>query len=344
MNNKTRFALFLLAVLLLAGILPLSGGAGMQAQAKTNDSNYLVYYADVINNYKTVIKKNFYRGGDVPDKTPKYVSPQLLYLAHGEQDINTVYYTLYDINGNGFPELIVGEPSEYRTDSWEIFGIFSYTDKIKPLSKDIDFWGYRSHATIHTNGTVAVMASGGAYDAYWLFYGLTKSDQPKVIDALHQYTWNCERYYRGKEIASGNEEDVQEITKKKTDQLCKKYTGQNDKTDLTTDVKLSWKKINSLPKITGPNKPTDLRVTAVNTTALNLKWNKVKGAKGYEIFCRDAATKKYVLLASSKKAAVKLTGLTPDTAYQFAVRACCKPEQKVLYSNYSVLLPVKTAK
>ena len=112
-KNFNRILSAALATVMLIAAVPLSPlfGGAFDAQAKeTDDSKYLTYYADVINNYKAVIKKNFYRdAGSRPSSLPKYVSEAMVDQRIRNNDSNKVYYALYDINQNGFPELLVGD-------------------------------------------------------------------------------------------------------------------------------------------------------------------------------------------------------------------------------------------
>ena len=90
------------------------------------------------------------------------------------------------------------------------------------------------------------------------------------------------------------------------------------------------------------SKPVRLRVTATNTTALNLKWNKVEDATGYVVYRYNSSSKKYSKLGSTKKCVFKVENLQTRTTYQFAVRAYKRVDGKNYYSNYSSLVQAIT--
>ena len=336
MKSQKRVIVFLLTVLLLAGIAPLSGGIEAKAQAKTDDSRYLAYYAPVINNYKTVIKNNYYRSKPYVEDVPKYVATEYVNLKRYDTTSSETYYALFDINHNGFPELIIGDRMLSDNTDWCIYSIFSYTDnKIKTVAYST-YWGYRIWGEIFKNGTIVEGGSGGAALHQWSFYRLNKNDQPKRIATIVYNGWNGEKYF-------SDPQEKTEISKQKAFQQFKALTGQSDLYNYKSDVKLNWKRINDLPGISTLPKPAGVKVSAANTTALNLKWNKVKGAKGYIVYLYNASTKTYTKLLTTHKTIAKITDLTPDTTYQFAVRAYSKPAQKYLYSGYSSLLRATTA-
>ena len=88
--------------------------------------------------------------------------------------------------------------------------------------------------------------------------------------------------------------------------------------------------------------PTNLKVTATNTTALNLAWNKVTGATGYVVYQYNPSTKKYTKLGTTKTNSYKATNLKAGTTYQFAVKAYKSVDGKNYYSDYSALLKAST--
>ena len=345
MKFQIRLIAALLSLLLLATVVPLAQmlGPGVVTLAQAaSDGKYLAYYADVIADYQTAIENNFYRDGDRFKNNLKYVGPAFLEKKY-YNTCDDVFYAFYDINKNGFPELIVGEKSEGRKDGWELYGVYAFTDKVKLADKEMGFWGYRSHATIHKNGTIAVSTYGGINDYYWRFFKLKKDDTPKLKDALHLgIIGEGEKHYFRENNTYGETEDETEITKKEFDGRCKELTGQKNKDKLKTDVKLTWKRINDLPEIEGLKKPTDLKITAANSTTLKLVWDKVKGAKGYVVYRYNTSTKKYIKLAKTSWTSVKLTDLKPETTYHLAVRAFSKPAGKVIYSKYSKQLTATT--
>ena len=339
-RNTNRIAAAVLAVLMLVVSAPLSELFGLSfgtQAAAADDSKYLVYYADVINNYKTVIDKNFYRGSSFPenDKFPQYVNWFLVdYWCNYSKSYNALYYVLHDINNDEFPELLIGAEADYDSNGWEMYGVYTYTDKVRAVASSED-WGFQVKGHVFENGVICETISSTWKNTAWVFYKLNKNGKTKKIDMIMDDTENGTKYFR-------DWDEKTELSKRQAEQLCKKYTGQKPAYDLESDLQIHWKKINDLPKITGLKKPTGLKVAASNTMALKLKWNKVKGAKGYEVYRYNPSTKKYVKLAATGKASVKLTDLKPGTTYQFAVRAYSKPTQKVLFSKCSKLLKAST--
>lgn len=94
-------------------------------------------------------------------------------------------------------------------------------------------------------------------------------------------------------------------------------------------------------KITVPS-PTGLKVTATDTTSLNLKWNKVSDATGYEIHQFNPKTKGYKKLGAIKTNSYQATNLTPVTTYYYSVRAYKTVDGKTYYSDFSTVLKAKT--
>lgn len=56
-----------------------------------------------------------------------------------------------------------------------------------------------------------------------------------------------------------------------------------------------------------------------------LTWKKAENANGYRVFLFDAKTNKFVKKASTTALTAKITGLSPNTEYKFAVQAYYKP-------------------
>jgi HKD family nuclease len=72
-----------------------------------------------------------------------------------------------------------------------------------------------------------------------------------------------------------------------------------------------------------PPAPTDLQVTAVATTSVSLAWSNVAGEEGYKIERKLAASSTWSQIATTAMDAASYTasGLTPNTEYNFRVRA-----------------------
>ena len=86
----------------------------------------------------------------------------------------------------------------------------------------------------------------------------------------------------------------------------------------------------------GFNEKTTLKSAKVKGKKVTLKWNKVKGASGYEIYCKTGKGKWKLVKTLNKgsKASYKLKGKA-GKKYTYKVRAFQKVENKVIYGQYS---------
>ena len=93
-----------------------------------------------------------------------------------------------------------------------------------------------------------------------------------------------------------------------------------------------------------PGKVSLVSVKSCGTTAVTLKWKKVKGAKGYQIFQNGKAIKR----VGAKKLSFKKTGLQERTKYSYKVRAYTtykkKKSPKKNYYRYGAFSAVKSCK
>ena len=86
----------------------------------------------------------------------------------------------------------------------------------------------------------------------------------------------------------------------------------------------------------GFNEKTTLKSAKVKGKKVTLKWNKVKGASGYEIYCKTGKGKWKLekTLNKGSKASYKLKGKA-GKKYTYKVRVFQKVENKVIYGQYS---------
>ena len=86
----------------------------------------------------------------------------------------------------------------------------------------------------------------------------------------------------------------------------------------------------------GFNEKTTLKSAKVKGKKVTLKWNKVKGASGYEIYCKTGKGKWKLVKTLNKgsKASCKLKGKA-GKKYTYKVRVFQKVENKVIYGQYS---------
>lgn len=79
-----------------------------------------------------------------------------------------------------------------------------------------------------------------------------------------------------------------------------------------------------------------MKSAKVKGKKVTLKWNKVKGASGYEIYCKTGKGKWKLVktLHKGSKASYKLKGKA-GKKYTYKVRVFQKVENKVIYGQYS---------
>ncbi len=82
-----------------------------------------------------------------------------------------------------------------------------------------------------------------------------------------------------------------------------------------------------------PNAPTNLTVSDSSDSSVTLSWKKGANASGYYIYKYNTTTKKWEKLTSTKSTSAKITGLSENTVYSFAVRSYNNVGTKVLLSK-----------
>ena len=87
-------------------------------------------------------------------------------------------------------------------------------------------------------------------------------------------------------------------------------------------------------------KPADFKASLSGKT-VNLKWNTVKGADGYQVYYSLSENGKYQKLTNVSKNSLKKTGLKSGNVYYFKVRAYKKTENGTVYSGFSTVKSVK---
>jgi fibronectin type 3 domain-containing protein len=94
---------------------------------------------------------------------------------------------------------------------------------------------------------------------------------------------------------------------------------------------------------TAPAKVGSLKLTAASK-AVTLKWSKVTGATGYEIYRYNSTTKKYEKVKTIKGVSTitwKNTKLTKGTTYKYKVRAYRSYEGTTYYGKFSAATKIK---
>ena len=81
-------------------------------------------------------------------------------------------------------------------------------------------------------------------------------------------------------------------------------------------------------------KPSATKLSAAAAkNSVTLKWNKVTGASGYEVFRYTSGGYKKIKTLSASASSLKVTGLKSKTGYTFAVRAFSKSGSTVAYAS-----------
>jgi fibronectin type 3 domain-containing protein len=94
---------------------------------------------------------------------------------------------------------------------------------------------------------------------------------------------------------------------------------------------------------TAPSKVGSLKLTAASK-AVALKWSKVTGATGYEIYRYNSTKKKYEKIKTIKETSTltwKNTKLTKGKTYKYKVRAYRSYEGTTYYGKFSAATKIK---
>lgn len=75
-------------------------------------------------------------------------------------------------------------------------------------------------------------------------------------------------------------------------------------------------------------------------TSVTLKWNKVKGAKGYKVYKYDTKGKKYVAVKTTSALQYEAKGIEDGKKYSFKVRAYYKADGETKWGAYSDVLTI----
>lgn len=166
-------------------------------------------YGDIIAEYRDMVQNNFYQ--DLLEK-----EDLLAYENSFGKDIGSeirhaqkVYYALYDIDGNGTQELIIGG-GEDASNPWN-YDLYTYDgSKAVHVFPDFEF-GYRSNFTLYENGIIEVFYSGSAAESGNDFYrmnavgtGAEIVENFSIIGSLDGDT-TVITYYQGKNVITEDE-------------------------------------------------------------------------------------------------------------------------------------------
>lgn len=187
-----------------------SGGAaeGTGTAGNTEDEEAGIY-SDIIAEYRDMVQNNFYQ--DLLEK-----EDLLAYENSFGKDIGSeirhaqkVYYALYDIDGNGTQELIIGG-GEDASNPWN-YDLYTYDgSKVVHVFPDFEF-GYRTNFSLYENGIIEVFYSGSAAESGNDFYRMNAAgtgaeivENFSIIGSLDGDT-TVITYYQGKNVITEDE-------------------------------------------------------------------------------------------------------------------------------------------
>ncbi|MBE5926452.1 MAG: fibronectin type III domain-containing protein [Lachnospiraceae bacterium] len=87
-----------------------------------------------------------------------------------------------------------------------------------------------------------------------------------------------------------------------------------------------------------------LKKNDATKNSIKLSWNKVNGAKGYEIYRATKKNGTYKKVGTTTKLSYKCKGLKKGTKYYFKVRAFKKVKGKRVYGGFSARVKMSTTK
>ena len=181
-------------------------GAG--AAGNTEDEEAGIY-SDIIAEYRDMVQNNFYQ--DLLEK-----EDLLAYENSFGKDIGSeirhaqkVYYALYDIDGNGTQELIIGG-GEDASNPWN-YDLYTYDgSKAVHVFPDFEF-GYRTNFSLYENGIIEVFYSSSASESGNDFYRMNAAgtgaeivENFSIIGSLDGDT-TVITYYQGKNVITEDE-------------------------------------------------------------------------------------------------------------------------------------------
>ncbi len=84
-------------------------------------------------------------------------------------------------------------------------------------------------------------------------------------------------------------------------------------------------------------------VSSTTSSQAKVKWKKVNGAKGYQVYVYNNSKRRYDLYATTSKTSIKVKKLKSAEKYKFRVRAYKKNKGKKYYGEYSYSVIAATA-
>jgi hypothetical protein len=169
----------------------------------------------------------------------------------GPFHLDTYYYSFYDLNGDGIPELfitrIVGTPSQYSS-----MGGFGFHTWVEGIIFTPDFhMGGRSGVLILRNGVISIDGSGGAETHHYSFYAL--SADGKELELAERLTVDSHggketefiRYHDRNGSLSGSDN----LTETQFNEIMRSFYGENtgSSSEFNETHQLVWHPLNELP-------------------------------------------------------------------------------------------------
>lgn len=192
-----------------AGTADTTGAAEGTGTAGNTEDEEAGIYSDIIAEYRDMVQNNFYQ--DLLEK-----EDLLAYENSFGKDIGSeirhaqkVYYALYDIDGNGTQELIIGG-GEDVSNPWN-YDLYTYDgSKVVHVFPDFEF-GYRTNFSLYENGIIEVFYSGSAAESGNDFYRMNAAgtgaeivENFSIIGSLDGDT-TVITYYQGKNVITEDE-------------------------------------------------------------------------------------------------------------------------------------------
>lgn len=186
-----------------------AGAAEGTGTAGNTEDEEAGIYSDIIAEYRDMVQNNFYQ--DLLEK-----EDLLAYENSFGKDIGSeirhaqkVYYALYDIDGNGTQELIIGG-GEDASNPWN-YDLYTYDgSKAVHVFPDFEF-GYRTNFSLYENGIIEVFYSGSASESGNDFYRMNAAgtgaeivENFSIIGSLDGDT-TVITYYQGKNVITEDE-------------------------------------------------------------------------------------------------------------------------------------------
>ena len=181
---------------------------GTGAAGNTEDEEAGIY-SDIIAEYRDMVQNNFYQDllekEDLLDYENSFGKDIGSEIRHAQK----VYYALYDIDGNGTQELIIGG-GEDASNPWN-YDLYTYDgSKAVHVFPDFEF-GYRSNFSLYENGIIEVFYSSSASESGNDFYRMNAAgtgaeivENFSIIGSLDGDT-TVITYYQGKNVITEDE-------------------------------------------------------------------------------------------------------------------------------------------